>query len=153
MFQHKLFWPLSLHLDPGCFLWGGTFMVVWLFWEQSCVGDCCVPFKKSLLNLLQYCFCFMFWCLGCEACGILVPDQGSNPHPLHWKAKSQPLDQQGSPWWCYFTLKPMLEKRHCSQGPQLLGEAVSLVILGLPLPNYMSVFQTRLLYSPSTWCL
>ena len=30
------------------------------------------------------------------ACGIL-PDQGSNPHPLHWQADSQPLCHQGSP--------------------------------------------------------
>ena len=30
------------------------------------------------------------------ACGIF-PDQGSNPHPLHWKADSLPLDHQGSP--------------------------------------------------------
>ena len=30
------------------------------------------------------------------ACGIL-PDQGSNPHPLHWQAYSQPLRNQGSP--------------------------------------------------------
>ena len=30
------------------------------------------------------------------ACGIL-PDQGSNPCPLHWQADSQPLRQRGSP--------------------------------------------------------
>ena len=30
------------------------------------------------------------------ACGIF-PDQGSNPHPLHWQADSQPLCHQGSP--------------------------------------------------------
>ena len=29
-------------------------------------------------------------------CGIL-PDQGSNPCPLHWQADSQPLHHQGSP--------------------------------------------------------
>ena len=29
------------------------------------------------------------------ACGIL-PDQGSNPCPLHWQADSQPLHHQGS---------------------------------------------------------
>ena len=29
------------------------------------------------------------------ACGIL-PDQGSNPHPLHWQADSQTLSHQGS---------------------------------------------------------
>ena len=31
------------------------------------------------------------------ACGIL-PDQGSNPCPLHYQADSQPLRHQGSPW-------------------------------------------------------
>ena len=33
------------------------------------------------------------------ACGIL-PDQGSNPCPLHWQADSQPLHHQGSPSAC-----------------------------------------------------
>ena len=28
---------------------------------------------------------------------LKIPDQGSNPHPLHWKTKSQPLDCRGSP--------------------------------------------------------
>ena len=40
--------------------------------------------------------------LSCSAaCGIL-PDQGSNPCPLHWQADSQPLRHQGSP--PFFTL-------------------------------------------------
>ena len=34
------------------------------------------PFSKSFLNLLQYCFCFMFWFHGCEPCGILAPWPG-----------------------------------------------------------------------------
>ena len=34
------------------------------------------------------------------ACGIL-PDQGSNPCPLHWQADSQPLRHQGSPFFCF----------------------------------------------------
>ena len=38
-------------------------------------------FLKSLLNLLRYCFCFMFWFFGCEACGILAPWQGIEPAP------------------------------------------------------------------------
>ena len=37
------------------------------------------------------------------ACGIL-PDQGSNPCPLHWQADSQPLRHQGSPK-CIFDLR------------------------------------------------
>ena len=28
---------------------------------------------KSLLSLLQYFFCFMFWFFGPQACGILAP--------------------------------------------------------------------------------
>ena len=35
------------------------------------------------------------------ACGIL-PDQGSNPRPLHWQADSQPLRHQGSPQGCSY---------------------------------------------------
>ena len=31
---------------------------------------------KALLNLLQYCFCFMFWLFAQEACGILAPPPG-----------------------------------------------------------------------------
>ena len=35
------------------------------------------------------------------ACGT-VPDQGSNPCPLHWQADSQPLRHQGSPQTFFF---------------------------------------------------
>ena len=38
------------------------------------------------------------------ACGIL-PDQGSNPCPLHWQADSQPLRHQGSPKFYILMLK------------------------------------------------
>ena len=41
----------------------------------------CGPFLKSLLNLLQYCFCFPFRFPGQEAHGILVPRQGIEPAP------------------------------------------------------------------------
>ena len=34
---------------------------------------------------------------GGEACGILALWPEKNPHHLHWKAKSQVLDRQGSP--------------------------------------------------------
>ena len=37
------------------------------------------------------------------ACGIL-PDQGSNPCPLHWQADSQPLRHQGSPLFIFRSL-------------------------------------------------
>ena len=39
------------------------------------------PFLKSLLNLLQYCFCFMFLLFGFQACVVLVPQPGIKPTP------------------------------------------------------------------------
>ena len=40
-------------------------------------------FLKFLLNLLQYCLCFMPWLLDHEACGIPAPRQGIKPaHPV-----------------------------------------------------------------------
>ena len=36
---------------------------------------------KSLLNLLQYSFCFVFWFLGHEACGVLAPWPGIETSP------------------------------------------------------------------------
>ena len=38
-------------------------------------------FLKALLNLLQYCFCFIFWFFGCETCGILALQLGIEPAP------------------------------------------------------------------------
>ena len=57
------------------------------------------PFLKSLLNLVQYCFCFMFLFFVHEACEILVPYPGTKPTPCaldsslnHWTpGKSQVL--------------------------------------------------------------
>ena len=48
-------------------------------------------FLKSLVNLLQYCFCvFLFVCLffnfGHEACGILTPYRESNPYSPYSKS-------------------------------------------------------------------
>ena len=44
-------------------------------------------FFKSLLNLLQYCFCFMFWLFGRETCGVLDPQPGIEPAPSALKVK------------------------------------------------------------------
>ena len=32
-------------------------------------------------------FFFKFFWLHLGACKVLVPDQGLNPHPLHWKSR------------------------------------------------------------------
>ena len=34
----------------------------------------------------------------CSVARGILPDQGSNPCPLHWQADSQPLRHQGSPY-------------------------------------------------------
>ena len=36
-------------------------------------------FLKSLLNLLQYCFHFVFWCFGCQTCRLLAPQPRIKP--------------------------------------------------------------------------
>ena len=61
-------WPV----DSSC-VCGFVCLFLDFFW--------CGPFLKSLLNLLQYCFCFMFWIFGPEACGILAPRPGIKPTP------------------------------------------------------------------------
>ena len=58
----------------------------------------CGPFLKSLLNLLQYCFCFMFWFFGQEACGILAPWPGIEPLPPALEGKVLTMNRQGSPY-------------------------------------------------------
>ena len=73
-------------------------------WATGCIPS--PPPLSSLPHPSRFCFCF-FWLhpvlvavyrLNCPAaCEILVPAQGSNLHPLHWKVDSQPLDHQWSP--------------------------------------------------------
>ena len=53
---------------------------------------------KSLSNLLQYCFCFMFWFFGPKACGILATPTRSRTLTVcierrsldHWTAREVP---------------------------------------------------------------
>ena len=39
----------------------------------------CGPFLNPLLNLLQYCFCFVFWFFGLKAYVVLAPGIGIEP--------------------------------------------------------------------------
>ena len=48
----------------------------------------CKPFLKILLNLLQYCFCFMFFFFCLQGMWYLSSLTRDQPHPLHWKVKS-----------------------------------------------------------------
>ena len=46
-----------------------------------------LPFLKSLLNLWQHCFCFVFWFFGHKAYRILAPWPGVEPTPPALKGK------------------------------------------------------------------
>ena len=54
---------------------------------------------KVFINLLQYCFCFIFWFFGREAYGILAPQLGVESEPpalesillTHWTTRAVPL--------------------------------------------------------------
>ena len=66
--------------------WDGVFMTCYLcvghgYWKVKHNIYHVLFFDKSLLNLLKYCFCFMFWFFGREACGILVLQPGFEPSP------------------------------------------------------------------------
>ena len=39
----------------------------------------------------------MFWLFGCNACGILAPDQGLNPHPPSLEGKVLTTGLPGKP--------------------------------------------------------
>ena len=71
---------------------------------------------KSLLNLLQYCFCCLssdFLTMRHEESQLL--NQGSKPHLLHWKVKSYPLNHQGSPS-IFFLPKPARDRISALRG-------------------------------------
>ena len=69
---------------------------VLMYWPCETVWSCCNSgmlsltlllmnfFLKSLLNVLQYCFCFMFWYFGHKTCWILAL-------PLRFKPTPSPL--------------------------------------------------------------
>ena len=60
---------------------------------------------KLLLNLLQHCFCFLFF-FGHEACGILASRPGIKPTPLALEGEVlTPGPQQGSPIYSHFKLR------------------------------------------------
>ena len=61
---------------------------------------------KSLLHLLQYCFCFMFWFFGHKACGILAPWPGIKPTPPALEGEVLTTGPPGKSLWFWFLAKP-----------------------------------------------
>ena len=50
----------------------------------------------KVVNFILLLLFLKFWPYP-AACGTVVPKQGWNLHPLHWKVGSYPLDHRGSP--------------------------------------------------------
>ena len=55
-------------------------------------------FKKSLLTCYNIASVSCSEFLAPRHVGSYLPNQGLNPHSMHWKMKSQPPDYQGSPY-------------------------------------------------------
>ena len=75
-------------------------------------------FKKYLLNLLRYCFCYLFnffasvLCFGHEACGILAPQSGIKPTPPTLEGEVLTTGPPGkSPNICAYFLKSLQTKK------------------------------------------
>ena len=74
------------------------------------------------------------------ACGIL-PDQGSNPCPLHWQADSQPLCHQGSPMTYFLAISFFFFNE---------WDCVSVLLVVWPEASNTGV--CRLLRRAGSWC-
>ena len=70
----ELFWVRRL-CPSSIFVSNLPLFFLRFFWHGPLV-------KKSVLNLLQYCFCFLFWFFGWEACGVFAPWPGFEPAPF-----------------------------------------------------------------------
>ena len=80
VFYRKLGWIRCLVFFVCLF-----FKIFFLMWNIS----------KVVLNVLQYCFCFMFWLLAARHVVSQLPDQGSDTQYLHWKVKTKATGPPG----------------------------------------------------------
>ena len=53
----------------------------------------------------------------CSAAYGILPDQGTNPRPLHWQADSQPLRHQGSPYLSFKYISSSIELSNLNRCP------------------------------------
>ena len=99
------------------------------------------PFLKSLLNLLQYYFCFMFWFFGPKACWILVPWPGVHSVPPALEGKILIPGPPGKSWDSIF--------QSSYHHPQMTAQ--------LPLSMYVDFFTSSPpsppTFSPQSACL
>lgn len=81
--------------------------------------------------------------LSCSAGCAIFPGQGLNPCPLHWHADSQPLDQQGRPFFYFITFHVQLKQLgSCVPPPQTansLRGVCGFSVLVSPLPGALAL--------------
>ena len=111
-------WVMEPEPKPDCWVLGSTQvteLVCFPKFNSQSFFFWCGPFLKSLLNLLQYYFCFMFWFFGHKACGILASQPGIEHKPSALKGKVlKPLNLDRSPSidnWLWFGKAPSLQFR------------------------------------------
>ena len=90
---------ISRTLDPRGRKWAETW---WEFSRLNLYFGFLLFVFKPLLNLLQYCFCYMFWFFGREARGILAPWPGIKPAPPALEGKILTTGPPGKPLVLYF---------------------------------------------------
>ena len=62
----------------------------------------CGPFLKSLLNLLQYCFCFMLWCFWSQGMWDLSsPTRDRTHHPCTGRWSLNHWTTREGPYWTF----------------------------------------------------
>ena len=80
-----------------------------IFWHVPPIKYVHYYFFKSLLNLLQYCFCFMLWFFGQEACEILAPWPGIEPASTALASEVLTTVQPGnSLYFDFLALRPVV---------------------------------------------
>ena len=114
----------------------------------------CGPFLKSLLNLLQYCFCFMIWFFGHEACGILAPRPGIEPAPPALEGEVLTTGPPGKSLVICFSLFLKLGARECGPSRSNFLHRLScpvLYILYIP-PSACQIQSIQLrTWGPRSW--
>ena len=115
-------------LVPGVQYSDSLFLCIFFIFLK--ISSWCGLFSKFLLNLLQCCFWFMFLSfLATRYVGCEFPSQGSNPKPLHWKAKSYPLGCRRSPISIHFKLIPTRLAFLKGSGHVLCSMRVCLIVM------------------------
>ena len=79
-------WICLTHID---YLSSVLYILFFFFW--------CGLLLKSFFNFVTILLLLYVLTLTTKHVGSSFPNKGLKPHHLRWKAKSQPLDQQGSP--------------------------------------------------------